>query len=310
MNRLVSLAAAGATLGALVLLPALPADAAGTPTTIAFTTPTLTVGYASNWTLEVDVKAAYATFDSGAGTVNILIKGLPGVYESGIPLNDGGVAFVSPPSSKPPLGAGTYKLTAVFQPSGGSGFDDSQTTKSATLTVTPIAVQSSATIVQTVRDNTPTADVVAKLTAAKGVTTPAGTWTVKVLDAANGATSTVSADLAAGATAPTTLELPSSVKPARSYTVTTTFEPDTSVSDGYAVTNAAPQTLNLPDSSIVQVLTNPTPEPYWLLAALGLVLLALIAVAIILLVTRKPRPAVVSPAQEPAETTSASEPTA
>ena len=296
-----------ATVAALLLVPALPAVAASNPTKIVFDTPSETVGYGSNWNLSITVSAAYTEFDSSSGTVNVLIKGVPGVYASGIPVNDGGVAFLSPPSAKPPLGAGTYTLTAVFQPSGGTGLGDSQTKSPATLTVSPIGLQATATVVQTVRNNAPSADVVAKLTPAKGATNPAGTWDVVAVDAAGGASLTASATVAAGTVDPTTIELPS-VKPAHDYTVTTTFVPDPSISNGYAVTNAVPAKLDLPDTSIVQVLTNPTPEPIGVLAAIGIVLFALLIGAIVLLTGRKPKKAVAE--AEPAAEPAAAEPSA
>jgi hypothetical protein len=290
------LAAAAAILGALVLSlgPALSASADDSTTTSFSPAATQTVSYGTNWVMPITVASTvqgdFVTATSG--TVNILIKGIPGNYVTGLPLTPGGVAFLSPPSSQPPLGAGTYVVTAVYVPSGTAYLAASQTLTPATLTITALSLSSSFSIDKTTINNKPGLQVVATVTSPNAsAAIPRGTWRITARDSTGAVAFARTVPLAENPADPVTVDLRQKVRPGLQYTISVDFVPAAPVAGGYHVKNGAPQKATVEAESIGDILATPFAAPLWLLVTIGLGLALLVAAAIVLLVAASKKPA-------------------
>jgi hypothetical protein len=277
---------------ALALAPALSASADDSSTTTFDPSATQTVSYGTNWlmTLKVAGTEQYDFVTATSGTVNILIKGIPGNYVTGLPVTDGGEVFFSPPSSQPPLPAGTYQVSAVYVPSGTAYLAPSQTATPATLTITPLVLPSAFSVNKATIDNNPSLEVVATVSPPNAnAAIPAGTWLVTAKDSAGMSVFEKTVALAKNPADPITVPLGSKVKPGRTYTIAAQFLPAPSVAGGYQVKQGTPKTVTVEAQSLGEVLAKPLAVPVWALILVGLGLALLIATAIVLLVTGKPK---------------------
>jgi hypothetical protein len=288
------LAALVATLAAIVVFAgfsAAPAWAAGESTTTTFTAPSSqTVDFGSNWVVPVKVTSAdsYYPMDQSSGTVNILVGGQPGTYATGLPLTAAGIAYMSPPSSKPPLGAGTYQLTAVFVPSGGSGLTQSQSAAPATLIVTPLTLSASFSATSTTSGPSGTVTVHAGVKPtgnSKG--TPAGSWKAVAKDAAGKTVATNSSTADANQSYPIAIKLAPTLKRGDTYTISADFTPSSDVAGGYTITTAGDQKLTLSEETLAEKMSDPLDLPIWAIILIALGLAALIAALIVLIVRRR-----------------------
>jgi hypothetical protein len=274
---------------ALILGPAMAANADGSSTTTFATTASQTVSYGTNWVMPITVAGSqsYDFVTPTSGTVNILIKGQPGNYATGLPLTAGGVAYFSPPAAQPALGAGTYEVTAVFVPSGTAYLTSSQTLTPAILTVTAITVSTSFSVEKTTVANRPGVEVVTSITPpAEGQPIPAGSWTITATDAAGAVAFHSTLARAADSTAPLTVPLGGTVRPGHEYTVSAKFAPTSAVADGYVVSNGGAQKVDVEAESFSEVMGAPFAAPTWALIGIGVGVALLIAAGIALLVRR------------------------
>jgi hypothetical protein len=287
--------AAIAAAGALILAvgPALSASADDSTTTSFSADSTQKVSYGSDWVMHITVAGTnqYDFVTANSGTVNVLIKGIPGIYVTGLPLTAGGSAYLAPPDSQPPLPAGTYDVTAVYVPSGTAYLQASQSTATATLTVTPLSMSSSFTVTKTTIKDKPAVQVVATATppsANAGI--PQGSWLVTATDTSGATAYESTTPLAKNPADPVTITLGQTVTPGHDYTVSAKFVPAASVAGGYRVTNGDPQKVTVEAPSFGEVVTTPFAAPPWVLIAIAVGLALLIATAIVLLVqaTKKP----------------------
>jgi hypothetical protein len=281
--------------GALVLAvgPALSAAGDDTSTTTFAASATQTVSYGTNWLIPITVagSASYDFVTATSGTVNILIKGIPGNYATGLPLTPGGQAFFSPPSSAPPLGAGTYEVTAVYVPSGTAYLSPSQTLTPATLTITALSLTSSFAVDRITVNNKPGLQVVASVSPSKAdVAIPNGKWRITATDSTGARAFSATVPLAKNPADPVTVTLGKAVKPGHKYTISAKFVPAALIADGYQVKNADPKVVTVEAESFGEILSTPYDASIWVLGAIGLGLALLIAAAIVLLVRRVPKP--------------------
>ena len=288
--------------GLLSVVPAISA-AADDSTTITFDpSASQTVSYGTNWLMPIKVAGTsqYDFVTSTSGTVNILIKGIAGNYVTGLPLTAGGMAFLSPPSSQPPLGAGTYEVTAVYVPSGTAYLAGSQTATPATLTITPLVLSTSFAVNKTTVDNKPSLEVVTTVSPPNSnAAIPDGTWLVEAKDSAGAVAFQKTVQLAKNPADPVTVPLGTSVKPGHSYAISAVFMPAASVVGGYQVKSDPSKTVAVEAQSIGEALSTPFAAPGWLLIVIGLGLAVLIAAAIVLLVTGRRKTHAAARAGEP-----------
>ena len=283
-----------AVVGALFMAlgPALSASADDSTTLTFSSDSTQTVSYGTNWLMHVTLAGSspYDYVTATSGTVNILIKGIPGNYATGLPLTPGGVAFVSPADSQPPLPAGTYSVTAVYVPSGTAYLLASQTLTPATLTVTPLAMSSSFTVTKTTINNKPAVQVLATATPpSANAAIPKGSWLVTAKDSTGATAFKTTAPLAKNPADPVTITLDKKLSAGHEYTVAAEFVPAATVAGGYKVTNGDPQKVTVEAPSLGEILTTPFAAPLWAVIAIVVGLALLIAAAIVLLVAARRR---------------------
>ncbi|MEJ1230656.1 MAG: hypothetical protein WDM88_08745 [Galbitalea sp.] len=279
--------------GALIVGPAAPALATDSTTTTFAASGTQTVAFGTNWLVPITVAGSnqYDTVDAASGTVNILVKGIAGVYATGLPLTAGGQAFFSPPSSQPPLGAGSYEITAVYVPAAGSGLAGSQSASPAVLTITPIKLSTSFVVQKTTVDNKPGAEVVATVQPpSSSESIPAGSWKIAATDSTGKVAFEKQVPLAKNPADPVAVTLTQHVKPGHDYSITAEFSPNSTVAGGYQVTNGPSQTITVEAESFGEVLSAPIDVPPWALGLIGLGLALLIAAGIVLFVQRPRKP--------------------
>jgi hypothetical protein len=294
VRRAIAIAALVVSALALILVPATAASADGVTTTTTFAaSASQTAVFGSNWVMPITVAGTGQyppPVDGTSGTVNIVIEGQPGTYATGLPLAPGGAAFFSPTSSKPPLGAGVYKVSAVFVPSTGSGLSPSQSSTPATLTITAIALRTSFAVQSVTLHGQPGAQVVAEVRPpANHQGIPAGSWSVKATGPGGTVAFQKTVATKANPAGVTTVELAPGLKPGTNYAISATFAPQASIAGGYAVTNGKAQPTTIAAKSIGEILSTSVNSSPLELGLVGLGFLLLVATAIVLLVTAKPK---------------------
>jgi hypothetical protein len=275
----------------LFLGPAASAFASGVSTTIAFVQPApQTVDFGSNWLVPIKVSSneSYAPVDASSGTVNVYVTGIAGTYAAALPLSADGFAYMSPPSSKGPLAAGKYSLTAVFVPSAGADLNPSQTSTPATITVTALSLAASATVTVKTLENKASAVVDATVTpngSTQGV--PAGEWVTKVKNRAGNVVATNTTAVAANQRWPLKMQLKPNLRRGATYSVSATFTPNSEVAGGYTITNSPTRKLVVSAESVAERLSNPLPLPLWAPIGIGLGIAALVAALLVLILRRR-----------------------
>jgi hypothetical protein len=306
------LALAGASI-LLALIPAADAFAAGVTTSTTFgASASQTAVFGSDWVMPIVVAGTGQyppPVDATSGTVSIVIEGQPGTYVSGIPLASGGQAFFSPPSAKPPLGAGTYKVTAIYEPGGGSGLSTSQTTTPAVLTITPISLSTSFTVQSVTIHNQPGAEVVAQVASpADKQTIPSGSWDITATNAKGTVAFEKKIPLGSNRAAVTTVRLTPGLQSGASYSISARFAPTATFAGGYTVTNGKAQQRTIAPKSLAETLSDHVSTPIWALVGIGLGFALLVAAAIVLIVRTRQQtgvPTSASSTVESAESTRA-----
>ena len=295
MNRLISLALAALVVGAtLSLATAVPASAADLPTKIAFVGATeVTAPFNSPWELPIRVTS---DSDSGKysikgtdGTIDVFVEGVPGEYVTAATIYPGGMTYFAQPANEPPLAAGEYTVTAVFTPAAGSAFGTSKTTKSATLTITPLALSTS---IELLTDPTVVAVPTVRTSLAGEYVDvvgapPGGTWTVTGVDENGDDAFTVTAEQPTeaieGAVGPLDIPITDSLEPGETYSITTEFEADPLIASGLEFENSAPITYTTTPLTFGETLSTPVAVPIWATILNGVLLIGLVALFVWLL---------------------------
>jgi hypothetical protein len=298
LNRPLAAALTLAGALALTLAPAWSASAGDSSTTHFAKSATQTVPYGTNWLMRITVTGEhdYDTISPSSGTVNVLIKGLPGNYATGLPLTDGGVAYFSPPSDLPPLGAGTYSVSAVYVPSGTAYVNASQTLVPATITITPLTLTTSISVNKTTVKNVPALQVVAAINQhSPNSAIPDGSWHITATDPSGATAFAATVPLSSNHASPVRVTLGQKVRAGIAYTLSATFTPASNVADGYRVVNPGSKTVTVQSQSVSEILSTPLAEPFWLVGAIGLGIAALIVAGVVVFISDKPKSTLAAP---------------
>jgi hypothetical protein len=278
-----------AALGGAVLGP-LSASADGSSTTTAFvdTTP-VTVAFGADWliTIKVSVNDYPVNLDNTYGTVDVYLSGINGAYATGLPLQPGGLAYFAQPTAQSPLGAGTYTVTAIFQPSAGGGLKTSQTTTPASITVSQLNVNPSVKVT-----DDPSVAAVPTITASLAGSyvdtnggAPSGVWSFTVNDSSGKSVFDSKVAQAAGEKKPLVIGIDSGIKQGTTYTVESTFTPSKSIAPGVDVAKVPTASFHSADGSFTDKLAAPVAIPVWLFIVI-LVFAILLIVATIFFARR------------------------
>lgn len=284
----------GVFLALVIAMVALSPQAANaSPSTVSFVTAETTAAFGDPWVVEIEVgvpAGSGGAITAASGSVDVLVSGIAGTYAT-VPLQNGGAAFFAQPSEKPLLGAGTYTLTAIFNPSAGSNLSGS-TSAPATLIITPLEVT---TIVTATADPVVSSQPV--ITALLGGayrdatgTVPAGIWSFEIAVAGDDRvvfeTRRVQDPFAEEATS---VVVDTRLSTSTEYTVRWTFEPVEQLAAGLAIETAGATSFRTPDGTLLTALANPVELPLWTWIAIAIVLVGLLATMVILLILTRSR---------------------
>lgn len=304
-SRLVA-AIAAALLGlSAILLPT--AAYAGVVTSIKFTTTgPVEIGFGDDWLLVLTVDTTYEdgpTQKLGPtdGTVDVYFSGIGGAFATGLAIQPDGNVYVSQPLAQPLLPAGSYNVTAIFNPSPGGYYNTSQTATPLVMKVTALDVKPA---VEVINDAAVSKRPVISATLAGSYVdanggAPAGTWHFAVSSAAG--TSVFEADVAQaqGSSDPLRVEIDSKLDQGGQYSLKSTFTPVVELAGGVTVSDIPDSIFQTLSGSFGEALTAAVPIPIWLAILLLLLVLGLAAAAIVVgvkLSGRKPVPSVPGPA--------------
>jgi hypothetical protein len=257
-----------AALGGAVLGP-LSASADGASTTTSFVDTTqVSVDFGADWliTIKVSVNDFPVNLDNTYGAVDVYLSGINGAYATGLPLEPGGVAYFAQPTAQPPLGAGTYAVTAIFQPSAGGGLKTSQTTSPTSITVSPLNLNPSVKVT----DN-PSVAAVPTITATlagnyvdKNGGAPSGVWSFIVSDSSGKSVFESKVAQSAGEKNPLVIGIDSGIKQGTTYSLESTFTPSKSLAPGINVAKIPTASFHSADGSFADKLAAPVAMPVWL----------------------------------------------
>jgi len=282
------------------LLGAAPASASDQLSTVtAFPAAgTLAVDFGDDWSIPITVKNR-ASYDgdggipgtlqpmaTNAGTVDVMLEGSPGVWASDLPLQPGGVAFLAQPSAKAALGSGTHRLTAVFDPAAGSGYDTSKTATPFTITVTGYDLGVTTKVVDdpsAVSEPTLRMSLSGNWIAAHDGHAPAGTWAVTVTDLKSSETVLRRGFVQGSTNAELTVPFGYRTDPGHRYRIETVFAPAAWLAPGVTVAQADPIGYATIAPSPLSFLVNPVAVPLWGAVGIGVAVLLLVAAAVVLL---------------------------
>lgn len=288
----VRLAFAVLTLSGLVTafsLGAAPASAASTKTSIDFeSNDPVEVGFNEDWFMSLHVEAHFGGEDhplsAADGTVDVFVSGIAGIFAEDLPIQSGGAVFVSQSSTQPLLPAGSYPVTAVFNPAPGSGFASSQTPGSRVLTIQALDVMPNVTIaMDPAVSELPVISASlsgAYIDAIGGA--PAGTWHFELSDSDGDVVFQQEAPQSDGATDPVRLEVAAELGSGQSYSLETTFTPVEEFAGGVTVATIPARELVMPGGGLFGAMGAAVAVPLWLAILLLVLVLGAAAGAIIL----------------------------
>lgn len=279
-----------AILGFGALAAPTPASAA-VPSSIEFLGPSsITAEFGSPWSFTLAVKTYYDRPEGMRagptdGTVDIFLSGVGDAFATDLPIQADGLVYFAQPLSKPLLAAGTYEVSAIYSPAPGSYLDSSQTGVMPTLEITPL------TVVPAVEaSNDPAIAKHPVITASLGGPytksqngSPAGTWTFRVSETAEGA-EVFSTDVPQqhGDAEPIRVEVVATLTSGTDYTVTAEFAPSGELAGGIDVAPVPTASFSTPGTTLIDSLTTRLPFPGWLVLAIGILVLALVVTVIVL----------------------------
>jgi hypothetical protein len=283
-----------AVIAVLSMVNPLAAEAGETPTSIAFAkTAPLSVAFGSPWVIALTVSATgpygVPALDESSGTVDVFIEGIPGAYASKVPVQAGGVVFFSQPLKQPLLGAGTYSVSAIFTPSGGSGLGTSQTAAPTTLIITPLAVAAKVSVAASSSEPVITAELTGEYRDTTG-TVPPGVWTFKVTKADSTESVFDRTVLQQSAPDKILVTIDSKLAAGSDFVVSSTFTPVSELAPGLTVTAPGDSTFRTPDATFLEILGSPVLLPVWAWILAAIVFLALTASLVVVIVRQRRKP--------------------
>jgi len=309
VNRVRTIGAVVASGAAIMLALSPMASAASTPTASTFRSgDPITVLQGESWELVVDVTSGDGTaIGPTDGTVDFYLSGQGEAYITGLAVQPGGVAYITPTTAQPQLEPGSYDATAAFIPAAGSTFAASST---AVVSITVIARDAYVLVEITVDAAVythPHARVALEGTYIEQSGVPAGTWTFTVTEGTSLMgpvvfTAEVAQDAGSG---PVELDIEGALENTGFYHLESNFVPaDPSVFDGVDARVRPYSSFSIPEgfyesaspAQPAAVFENPVG---YAVAALAGALLVLVVVAVIVAIRRRriPRVSVDDPAQ-------------
>jgi hypothetical protein len=288
-----ALAVAGIGLGgALVVAAPAHADDYMTTTTEFVTTSIEPVAFGEQWLAESKVVLNGSGAPAGPtdGTIDFYLTGIGGAFASAVPIQPGGVAYLSQPDAQPMLAAGVYDITAVFTPALGTGYSSSQTTTPLTLTIQPLEVVPAARVLE---PEVGAEGASVELSLGGSYTelkqnSPAGVWDVQVLSP-KGEPVFGSRVEQPAALEPLTVPVDAELKSGTQYSVSVVFTADPALAGGVTVTPVPELAFETVPAGPLDWALAPVAAPLPAMIAVGAVLLALLAAAVVLAVRRAPR---------------------
>jgi hypothetical protein len=260
------------------------------PTAVTFDGSEATVEFGATWTIELAVTSEAGLLDTPDGTIDIFVEGIAGPFASGVPIHLGGEAFVTQPSGSPLLGTGDHHFSAIFRPAAGSGLVSSQSLVDYVLTVTSLAVDAHATMVDVFgEEGTPFLELGADGSFVDALGAPPGTWAVTVVDGSEQVLAVASPQLA-GATERVRISLAEVTRPGSKLSIVAEFTPDPSVAPGVTVTQPQPVAYQVEGLTPVGFLAASLSVPWWAVVTGLLVLGGAVAWLVVILVRRRARP--------------------
>jgi hypothetical protein len=213
----------------------------------------------------------------------VYFSGIGGAYASGLAIQPDGNVYVSQPATQPLLPAGTYNVSAVYNPAPGTFYASSQTATPLVITVTPLAVTPKVEVVNDAAvSERPviTASLSGSYVDAIGGA-PAGTWHFLVSGADGAAVFETDIAQAQGATDPVRVEVDSPLREGGQYAVKSTFTPVAELAGGLTVGELSDSVFQTPSGTFGEALVAAVPVPLWLAIVLLVLLLGLITTAIV-----------------------------
>ena len=219
---------------------------------------------------------------SSDGTVDFLVAGEPGAFVEDATVYPGGVAYFTQPSNKPNLGVGTYDVTAVFTPSGGSAFATSKTKKSVSLTITALGITPTAEVITDpaiVTVPTVRTSITGTYVDEHG-SPPVGEWMITATDSAGDEVFAVSAaqptESVDGAVGPFDIPITSELEPGETFAVTAVFTPEQAIAAGLEFDDPAPASFTTRALTPTEVLSSPVTLSLWLIILNGVLFIVLV----------------------------------
>lgn len=286
--RLLAVAAAAVLGLGLLLVPS--AASAAVATSIRFTTPgPLEVGFGEDWLMVLTIDSTYPDgptlkLTPSDGTVDVYFSGIGGAYATALPIQPDGNVYVSQPATKPLLPAGTYNVSAVYNPTSGGYYASSQTEVPLVITVTALAVSPRVEVVNDAAvSERPviTASLSGSYVEATGGA-PAGTWHFIVTGADGAPVFETDVAQAHGATDPVRVEIDSPLREGGQYAVKSTFTPVAELAGGVTVGEVSDSVFQTPSGTFGEAITASVPIPLWLAILLLILLLGLAAASIVI----------------------------
>lgn len=302
VSRVIATLLAAITAGALVFAAA-PAAAAGVDTAIVIeTSGPIEIAFGEEWLIVLTVEVQYEggpnlPLGPNDGTVDVYLSGIGGAYASGLAIQPDGRVYFSQPSTTPLLAAGSYDVSAIYNPAPGGYYASSQTATSLALTVTPLEVTPNVTVgVDPSVSEHPviTASIAGSYVEAAGGA-PAGTWDFAVEGPSGDSVFDAQLAQPQGGTEPVRVEITSKLEKGQRYTVNATFTPVDELAGGITAATIEPVDFQTPAGGFGDAIVAPVPMPLWLALVLLALVLGLATVAIVLAVKARGRTA--SPAQ-------------
>ncbi len=271
-------------------LVALPASAAGVDTGLTFETAgPIEVSFGEEWLIVLNAEVRYEggpnlPLGPGDGTVDVYLSGIGGAFATSLAIQADGRVYVSQSSTAPLLAAGSYEVSAIYNPVPGGFYASSQTGSPFSLTVTPLEVVPSVQVgIDSAVSERPiiTANVSGSYLDSTGGA-PAGTWKFDVTGPSGDVVFESERAQLQGGTDSVRVEITAKLDKGERYTVNSTFVPVAELAGGLTVSAISPIDFNTPAGGLGDTIGAAVPTPLWLALLLLALVLALATAAIVL----------------------------